>query len=164
MSKAKLFLPITKVDVAKRLVYGQATAEVVDKADEIMDYAGTKPLFEEWSGAIAKATDGKSVGNVRAMHGKVAAGKLTDSFHFLRLGKLLFEITLLGGVEHVNDGGFLSGALLGVFLLDRSDIEARPALALPRQCRVNRRDLAFAFDRARNHRLERRTVALGDHR
>ena len=78
MSKAKLFLPITKVDVAKRLVYGQATAEVVDKADEIMDYAGTKPLFEEWSGAIAKATDGKSVGNVRAMHGKVAAGKLTD--------------------------------------------------------------------------------------
>ena len=78
MSKAKLFLPITKVDVAKRLVYGQATAEVIDKADEIMDYAGTKPLFEEWSGAISKATDGKSVGNVRAMHGKVAAGKLTD--------------------------------------------------------------------------------------
>jgi hypothetical protein len=73
-----LFLPITKVDAAKRLVYGTIAEEVVDKSDEILDYASSKPLFEAWSGAVAKATDGRSVGNVRAMHGKVAAGKLTE--------------------------------------------------------------------------------------
>lgn len=72
------FIPITKVDAVKRLVFGVATAEVVDKANEIMDYEGTKPYYEKWSSDIAKASDGKSLGNVRAMHGKVAAGKLTD--------------------------------------------------------------------------------------
>lgn len=71
------FLPITKVDVAKREVYGRATQEVVDKSGEIFDYATSKPLFEQWSAEFAKATDGKSLGNVRAMHAAVAAGKLT---------------------------------------------------------------------------------------
>jgi hypothetical protein len=32
-----LFIPITKVDVAKRLVYGTITEEVPDKAGEILD-------------------------------------------------------------------------------------------------------------------------------
>ncbi|WP_207000730.1 DUF6582 domain-containing protein [Trinickia mobilis] len=73
----KLFARLTKVDEEKRLVYGRATEEVVDRAGEIMDYASSKPFFEKWSGEIAKATDGKSLGNVRAMHGNVAAGKLT---------------------------------------------------------------------------------------
>lgn len=73
----KLFAQIRKVDEAKRLVFGRAAEEVVDKADEIMDYASSKPFFEKWSQEIAKDTDGKSLGNVRAMHGKVAAGKLT---------------------------------------------------------------------------------------
>lgn len=73
----KLFARLTKVDEEKRLVYGRATEEVVDRAGEIMDYATSKPYFEKWSGDIAKATDGKSVGNLRAMHGNVAAGKLT---------------------------------------------------------------------------------------
>jgi hypothetical protein len=50
---------------------------VVDKADEIMDYASSKPYFQKWSEDIAKDTDGKSLGNVRSMHGKVATGKLT---------------------------------------------------------------------------------------
>lgn len=73
-----LFIPITKVDVAKRLVYGIATAEVEDRSGEICDYASTKPLYEKWSGDIAKSTDGKSLGNLRAMHGKIAAGKVTE--------------------------------------------------------------------------------------
>lgn len=73
-----MFLRLTKVDAAQRIVYGTATEEVVDKAREIMDYETSKPFFEAWSGDIAKATDGKSVGNVRAMHGKVAAGKLNS--------------------------------------------------------------------------------------
>lgn len=74
----RLFLPITKVDVEQRTVYGRAVQEVPDKAAEVFDYASSKPLFSAWSETIAKATEGKNLGNVRAMHGKVAAGKLTE--------------------------------------------------------------------------------------
>lgn len=74
----QIFARITKVDEATGKVYGRAVQEVVDRSGEIFDYATSKPNFEKWSTDIAKATDGKSVGNVRAMHGKVAAGKLTE--------------------------------------------------------------------------------------
>lgn len=73
-----LFVPLTKVDEEKRLVYGVATAEQPDRSGEICDYETTKPFYEKWSGEIAKASGGKSLGNIRAMHGKVAAGKLTS--------------------------------------------------------------------------------------
>jgi hypothetical protein len=72
----RLFIPITKVDVDKRLVYGTVAEEIPDKAGEIMDYETARPEFEAWSAEIAKASDGKSLGNLRAMHGAIAAGKL----------------------------------------------------------------------------------------
>ena len=75
MSALRMFIPIVKVDGTRRLVYGVATAEMEDRAGEICDYASTKPLYEKWSQEIAKATGGKSFGNLRAMHGNVAAGK-----------------------------------------------------------------------------------------
>ncbi|MET3482366.1 hypothetical protein [Methylobacterium sp. 1973] len=78
MPELSLFLPLTKVDAANRLVFGLATAETPDRAGEVCDYASTKPFYERWSGGIAKATDGRSLGNLRAMHGKVAAGKVTQ--------------------------------------------------------------------------------------
>jgi len=77
MSALRIFIPITKVDAAQRLVYGVATAEVEDRTGEICDYASTKPHYEKWSDEIAKSTGGKSFGNLRAMHGPVAAGKVT---------------------------------------------------------------------------------------
>ena len=76
MSALKLFVPITKIDVEKRIVYGIATGETPDRSKEICDYASTKPHYEAWSGDISKASGGKSLGNLRAMHGKVAAGKV----------------------------------------------------------------------------------------
>ncbi len=45
---------------------------------EVCDYASTKPLYQKWSQNFASATDGKSLGNLRAMHGNVAAGKLVE--------------------------------------------------------------------------------------
>ncbi|MGO9773373.1 MAG: hypothetical protein ACLPSW_28275 [Roseiarcus sp.] len=81
MSALSLFVPIRKVDVAQRLVYGVAAQEVRDRADEVMDYASAKPEFKKWSDEMSQATDGKSKGNLRAMHGKIAAGRL-DSIHF----------------------------------------------------------------------------------
>lgn len=78
MPDLQMFIPITKIDAAKRLVYGVATAEQKDRAGEICDYASTKPFYEKWSGEVSKASDGKSLGNIRAMHGKIAAGKVTE--------------------------------------------------------------------------------------
>ncbi len=75
MPDLSLFLPLTKVDAEQRLVYGVATAETKDRSGEVCDYASTKPFYEKWSGGIHKATDGKSLGNLRAMHGKVAAAR-----------------------------------------------------------------------------------------
>jgi hypothetical protein len=73
------FVPITKIDVEKREVWGILAEERPDKADEIMDYAKSKPHFEAWSGQFEKATadtgQEPSLGNLRAMHGDVAAGK-----------------------------------------------------------------------------------------
>lgn len=73
-----MFAQIRKVDEQKRLVFGRLAEEKVDKADEIMDYAASKPFFQKWSEDIAKDTGGQSLGNLRAMHGKVAAGKFVQ--------------------------------------------------------------------------------------
>jgi hypothetical protein len=78
MSALDLFLPLLKVDLDRRLVSGVATAETPDRAGEIFDYASSKPYFQQWSAEALAASGGKSLGAVRAMHGPVAAGKLTD--------------------------------------------------------------------------------------
>lgn len=72
----KLFLPITKVDEEKRLVYGRATEEKPDSSQEIFDYASSKPFYEKWSNFFKEATDGKSEGNLREMHTNKAVGTL----------------------------------------------------------------------------------------
>ena len=72
-----LFIPLSKADAAQRLIYGYATAELPDRSGEICDYATTKPYYEQWSADFAEASGGKSLGNLRAMHGRVAAGKIS---------------------------------------------------------------------------------------
>lgn len=74
----RVFVPLTKIDEEKRLVYGTVAAEEVDFSGEVFDYASSKPFFEKWSGDIAKASGGKSLGNVRVMHTNKAAGKVLD--------------------------------------------------------------------------------------
>ena len=78
MNDLNLFVPITKIDAAQRLVYGVVTAETPDVAGEVCDYASTKPHYQKWSQNFAAASGGKSFGNLRAMHGAIAAGKLVD--------------------------------------------------------------------------------------
>ena len=58
MDDMKIFVPITKIDAAKRLIYGVVTAEKPDIAGEVCDYASTKPLYQKWSQKFAAATDG----------------------------------------------------------------------------------------------------------
>jgi len=78
MTSMKLFAQIQKVDEEKRLVFGRAADETPDKSGEMLNYDGSKPHFVKWSEDLSKDTDGKSLGNLRAMHGKVAAGVLKD--------------------------------------------------------------------------------------
>jgi hypothetical protein len=74
----QIFARITKIDEATRRVYGVASSEAVDHAGESLDYDLSKQYFQDWSNGVSKATDGKSVGNLRVMHGNVVAGKLVE--------------------------------------------------------------------------------------
>jgi hypothetical protein len=77
-----MFAQLVKIDPAQRLVYGRMCQEVADPGGEMFDYASSKPYFEKWSQETSDATGGKSLGNVRAMHQPVAAGKVTEmTFH-----------------------------------------------------------------------------------
>lgn len=78
MSNLNLFLQITKIDEAKRIVYGTLTHAVADKSGEIIDYPSTKAAYQKWSDDTHERSKGKSKGNLRAMHASVAAGKFTD--------------------------------------------------------------------------------------
>lgn len=76
--KLNIFVPLTKVDEENRLVYGLVAEEIKDRSGETMDYASSKLNFQKWSDEVHTASGGLSKGNLRGMHGKVAAGKLVD--------------------------------------------------------------------------------------
>jgi hypothetical protein len=71
-------IPLTKIDVEKRLVYGVAALEQPDRTKEILDYEWSKPNFLDWSRSFSEATGGLSKGNVRVMHTKEVAGALRE--------------------------------------------------------------------------------------
>lgn len=68
-----LFFQLHKADAAARRVFARLD-ETVDRAGEAMDYARSAPLIKAWSDAQFAATGGKSWGNVRGQHGRVASG------------------------------------------------------------------------------------------
>ncbi len=75
------FFPLQKVveqPDGTCLVYSRGTQEVRDAVDEVFDYDSSVPLIRQWSDDVFKTSGGKSYGNVRAMHGKQAAGKLFE--------------------------------------------------------------------------------------
>lgn len=76
--KKAIFARLSKVDEAKKTVTGVMASSEVDGAGESFDYASSKPYVEAWSADVAKASGGKSIGNVRAMHGMNAVGKVLD--------------------------------------------------------------------------------------
>src|SRR5579864_7257082 len=90
-----------------------------------------------------------------------AAGELADELHLLLLGDLGLQLALRGGLERIDDGGFL--VALGLF--DRGDIEARETLVagLAGERRIDRRDIALAKRRLRDRGIKRRAVTRGDH-
>jgi hypothetical protein len=73
-----IFARLYKVDEETRTVYGRAAQETIDRDNELFDYKSSKPEFQKWSAEVFADSGGRSLGNVRSMHGNVAAGKLTD--------------------------------------------------------------------------------------
>ncbi len=73
-----IFIPLQKVDSQKHQVWGYAAVEEPDHADEIMDYASSKPYFADWSTSMQKRSGGRSLGNLRSMHKRIAAGRLIE--------------------------------------------------------------------------------------
>lgn len=73
------FIPLAKIDEEKRLVIGRAVQEVVDRTNEILDYATARPAFEKWSSDFNTISNGLSKGNLRVMHDpKKVAGKVVN--------------------------------------------------------------------------------------
>ena len=66
-------MPITKIDAASAWSMAPSTPRRTHPA--LCDYASSKPLYRKWPQGLASATDGKSFGNLRAMHGNVAVGR-----------------------------------------------------------------------------------------
>jgi len=79
--KPLMTIPITKIDIEQRKVYATMCEERVDKGKEIWDYERGLPLVEKWRDDFlqrtAAAGQEPSMGNVRAMHSPVFAGKVS---------------------------------------------------------------------------------------
>ncbi|MFN3077783.1 MAG: hypothetical protein ABT940_13075 [Alphaproteobacteria bacterium] len=73
-----VFARLTKVDESRQEVWGRVADEAPDRKNEILDYESSKPHFLAWSEEFRKATEGKSLGNLRVMHQRLAAGIVTD--------------------------------------------------------------------------------------
>jgi hypothetical protein len=72
------FAQLAKIDEEHRQVWGVATAEQPDRSGEVMDYSTSKANFQKWSDEFSKASGGASLGNLRAMHQPVAAGRIVS--------------------------------------------------------------------------------------
>ena len=71
-----------------------------------------------------------------------AAGELADGLHLLRLGELLLELALLGGVERVEDRRL--AVALGLALVAGLSQSRAERLGLAGERQIDRRDLAAA--------------------
>ena len=73
----RMFIPITRVheEGGSVFVEGYATRDAVDDRGTAFDFDGGTEAFTEWTDKFQRLTDGESMGNIREMHGKVAAGR-----------------------------------------------------------------------------------------
>lgn len=62
------------IDEERRIVRGVFISEEPNNLDQIFDYNSSKPYISKWSRGFASATNGKSKGNVRLMHGLTKKG------------------------------------------------------------------------------------------
>ena len=78
MNDINLFVPITKIDAAQRLVYGVVTAETPDVSGEVCDYVSTKPHYQKWSHNFMSASGGKISATCAPYTAMSPPGKFVD--------------------------------------------------------------------------------------
>lgn len=125
MGAPSLFIPITKVDLERREVWGIAAEERTDKTGrEKFDYAKSAPYFTAWSSDFQKRTTAAgqepSLGNVRYMHqpdavGKLVALELDDAEKLVRAGAKVVDDACWEKVR----AGVLTGFSIGGDYVDR---------------------------------------------
>ena len=141
MAGFEFFLPITKVDAQKRLVFGVAASETPDKSKEVFDYASSKGNFEKWSGEISKATGGKSQGNLRAMHQPIAAGRIEhldydDANKVIAIAAKVVDDNEWKKVEEGVYTGFSIGGKYAKRWTDPNNVELRRYTAIPTEISI----------------------------
>lgn len=104
-----LYIPIRKIEEQQRLIYGIAAAEEIDRANEILDYASSKPYIQEWSLEQVELSNGVNYGNVRAMHQELSAGMIIKPIDYNDIGKKINVV-----VKVVDDAEWLK-VLAGVY-------------------------------------------------
>jgi len=112
------FLPLQKVDEVRREVWGVAAVEQPDQSGEIMDYEKSKPHFWAWSKRVQKASQGKSLGNVRDSHTSKAVGKVIkllfdDKAKAIRVGTKIVDSEAWQKVVEGVFTGFSVGGVYG---------------------------------------------------
>lgn len=142
MAQKSVFFQLQKAELEKRQVWGKAALEQPDstRPPEIMDYARSKPHFKSWSENVRKSSGGKSLGNVRAMHGgqflavgKVIAMSFDDANKAVKIG---VEVVDDAAWEKVQKGvytGFSIGGRYGDRWPDQSIEGATRYEAIPNE-------------------------------
>ena len=73
------YFQLSKIDPFQGIAVGVAAAEEIDRDNEILDYAASKPYFLDWSKTQKADSQGKSFGNIRLQHDdKRPVGRLLD--------------------------------------------------------------------------------------
>jgi len=130
------FMPLQKVDEARREVWGVAAIEQPDQSGEIMDYDKSKPHFWEWSKRVEKASGGKSRGNVRDSHTSKAVGKVIkllfdDAAKAVRVGVKVLDSEAWQKVTEGVFTGFSIGGRYGDRWLDPLNKSLTRYVAIP---------------------------------
>lgn len=123
-----ILIPLRKVNAAQRTVEASID-ETPDRSREVFDYATSKPYFEQWSSDMHKASGGKSYGNVRAMHGMTAAGRV-DQIVYDDMGKSVsFVIHVVDDAEWAKvEAGVYTGISPGGRFMKKWNDLADPSL------------------------------------
>jgi hypothetical protein len=112
MGTKEVFFQLEKLDPFQGIAAGVAAAEELDRDNEILDYASSKPLFQQWSDSQKAVSGGKSLGNVRLQHDpRRPVGRLID----LQFDDAKKQIRVVAKIEELEAKNLLQAGVLTGF-------------------------------------------------
>jgi hypothetical protein len=117
------FFQLQKFDEFQGIATGVLAAQELDRDNEILDYAGSKPYFQAWAESQYKASGGKSWGNVRLQHDpKRPVGRLLN-MSFDDVNK---QVRIVAKIEETEAKNLLASGVLTGFSVGGSYIKQTP--------------------------------------